>query len=327
MRFPKILVLILNWNGKKDTLECLASLASANQTPRFSILIIDNGSTDDSVSSIRTAFPDVPILETKANLGFAGGNNAGIEWALTKSFEWILLLNNDTIIAPDLIQSFLDAAKAKPDAKILGAKIYRYSDPKRLDHLGGFWNPKKAEFETFVSDQLDDGSFEEMQKVDYVCGCALFMHRQVPETIGLLEESFFLLWEESDFCTRAIRAGFEIWTAPQAKVWHKVSSSFSGGKPHMQYFWWRNRLLWIARNCSPQEKRKLYSTIVRSEMIKVIKLAILKTAQIALLRCVGRKIEPTRLQKAKRYRASCRGIFDYFLGRFGNCPKTYTKRT
>ena len=326
MRFPKILVLILNWNGKKDTLECLSSLASANPRPPFATLVVDNGSTDDSVASIRSAYPEIPIMETKVNLGFAGGNNAGIRWALTKSFEWIFLLNNDTIVSPDLIEQLLNAAKEKPDGSIFGAKIYRYSDPLRLDHLGGYWNPRIAEFVSSASDHLDDGSFEEMQKVDYVCGCALFVHRKVLETIGLLDEKFFLLWEETDFCTRAKRAGFEIYTAPKAKVWHKVSASFTGGKPHMQYFWWRNRLLYISQNCSVLEKRRLYFRVLGPEIVKIMKLACLKTAQNTLLNILGRPFDGARLQKAKRYRAGCRGIWHYFLGRFGNCPAAYVKR-
>lgn len=318
MRFPKILVLILNYNGKADTLECLTSLSQASPKPRFSILVVDNGSRDDSVSAIRAAFPEIPILETKKNLGFAGGNNAGLAWALDKSFEWIFLLNNDTIVAPDLIEKLMQAAQETPSAKILGAKIFRYHDPQKVDHAGGFWDPRIAEFVSNVS------TSEEMQKVDYVCGCALLMHRSVPETIGLLEEKFFLLWEESDFCFRARRAGFEIWTAPQAKIWHKVSASFTGGKPHMHYFWWRNRLLWIHRNCSQKEKRSIYLHTVGPEILKCIKHALMKTLQVQigrLLRCNTLERE----QKAKRYRAGVRGIFHYFMGRFGNCPSVYTR--
>ncbi len=319
MRFPKIVILILNWNGKKDTLECLASLQAANQSPPFATLVIDNGSTDDSVTVLRNAFPEVPILETEENLGFAGGNNAGIRWALEKSFDWILLLNNDTIVAPDFIEQLLAATKKKPKGKIFGAKIYRYEEKTRLDHLGGFWNASIAEFESHASGKIDDGFFEEMTQVEYVCGCALMMHRSVPEKIGLLDEDFFLLWEETDFCARARRVGFSIWTAPQAKLWHKVSASFVGGKPHMQYFWWRNRLHYIARNCTHLEKRVLYRKILVPEMLKCFKLALLKSTQLGVLTLVG-KSDAKRRAKAKRYRAGCLGILHFFLGRFGNCP-------
>lgn len=321
------MILILNWNGKADTLECLSSLAAADPLPLFSTLVVDNGSTDDSVHAIRSAYPDIPIIETKANLGFAGGNNAGIRWALGKSFEWILLLNNDTIVAHDLIKKFLEAVKRKPSVKMWGAKIYRYNDRNRIDHLGAYWDPDRAEFVSHAAGQIDNGSFENMQPVDYVCGAALFMHTSVPQTIGLLEESFFLFWEESDFCTRARRAGFEIWTAPQARIWHKVSASFIGGKPHMHYFWWRNRLLWIHRNCTPTEKRRLYIRLIIPEMAKNFKLACLKTAQAVLFRLIGRTSDhQNRIEKARRYRAGCRGIWHYFLGHFGNCPSSYTAR-
>ena len=95
--------------------------------------------------------------------------------------------------------------------------------------------------------------------------------KEVIETIGMLEEKFFLIWEETDFCYRAKKAGFEIWTVPTAKIWHKISASFSGGKPHMHYYWWRNRLLWINRNLSKKEKRELYLSLLLKEMYKTTK--------------------------------------------------------
>lgn len=305
----KIIIILLNWNGKKDTLECLASLEKVTYR-NFQTIVVDNGSTDDSVLAIRSAYPLIPILETKANLGFAGGNNVGIEWALRKHAQWILLLNNDTTVAPDFLHEFLAAAKEQPKAKILGAKIFRYNDPTRIDHLGGFWNPDKAEFESSASGDIDHPYFD-MAPADYVCGAALFMHRSVPETIGLLESKFFLLWEETDFCYRARRANFEVWTAPRAKIWHKVSSSFTGGKPHMHYFWWRSRLLWIERNCDPGERRVLYKKFIWPALLKSLRHYILK----ALL----------RNPKAKQNKAALAGAIDYFRQKFGNCPKWLLK--
>jgi len=313
-RPDKISIILLNWNGKKDTLECLASLQKIDH-PNFQPIVVDNGSTDGSVEAFRTAFPRVPILETKANLGFAGGNNAGIEWVLRHHAEWILLLNNDTIVDPQLLNAFLAAAKEQPKAKILGAKILRYGDWTTIDHLGGFWNGQKGEFDSPESGQTDHPYFD-MKPVDYVCGAAFFMHRSVPEAIGLLEPRFFLFWEETDYCYRARKAGFEVWTAPEAKIWHKVSSSFTGGKPHMHYFWWRSRLLWIERNCSEAEKWKLYRKIVLPELWKMGRHYLLKAAQNFFTRTQ----DPVRLQKAKRFKAGCAGALDYFRGKFGNCP-------
>ncbi|HSX13925.1 MAG TPA: glycosyltransferase family 2 protein [Chlamydiales bacterium] len=308
----KILIVLVNWNGKKDTLECLASLRQV-QYSNFTTVIVDNGSSDDSVMCIREKYPSVPIFETKENLGFAGGNNVAIVWALKKDFDWILLLNNDTIVDPYFLHEFMAAAKLKPKAKILGAKIYRYHDPLRIDHLGGTWNAQIGEFESHCFAQVDDRqSYEEMRQVDYVCGAALLMHRSVPETIGTLEKDFFLFWEETDFCCRARRAGLEVWTAPKAKIWHKVSSSFTGGKPQMHYFWWRSRLLWIQRNCLSYEKQILYKEVIYPDLWKTFR-------HFFLLSCF-RKKTPENRQKANRNKAGLIGALHYCFGRFGNCP-------
>lgn len=309
---PKIVIILLNWNGKKDTLECLASLQKVDY-PQFQTIIVDNGSTDQSVAAFRQAYPHIPVLETKANLGFAGGNNVGIEWALRHHADWILLLNNDTTVDPQFLNAFIHASKEQPKAKILGAKILRYHQPKIIDHLGGFWNGHKGEFISPESGQTDHPYFN-MQRVDYVCGAALLMHRSVPETIGLLEPKFFLFWEESDFCYRALRAGLQVWTAPEAKVWHKVSSSFTGGKPQMHYFWWRSRLLWIERNCSPDEKKVLYRNVILPELWKMGRHYLLKA------------LFSHDKEKTRRYKAGCAGALAFFQKKFGNCPSWILKK-
>ena len=316
----KILIILLNWNGKKDTLECLSSLSKVTY-PHFTTIVVDNGSSDDSVPCLRACFPHIPLFETKENLGFAGGNNVGIAWALKKDYNWILLLNNDTVVAPNFLHAFMEAAKEQPKAKILGAKIYRYADKEKIDHLGGKWNPKIAEFESLCFGCMDDGfSFETMQPVDYVCGAALLMHRSVPETIGLLEPRYFLFWEETDFCCRAKRLNFEIWTAPKAKIWHKVSASFTGGKPQMHYFWWRSRLLWIERNCLFPEKRELYRKVILPDLWKMLRHYLLRSLQNGLVRSLCRELSEERIQKVRRNKAGLIGALHYYLGRSGNSP-------
>lgn len=311
---PKIFIILVNWNGKKDTLECLASLARV-KSPPFQTVVVDNGSWDGSVETIRNDYPKVPIIETKANLGFAGGNNVGIEWALSKGAEWLFLLNNDTTVDPEILQAFLDAALLQPKGKIFGAKIYRYDQPQIIDHLGGFWNPKIAEFESPAQGKSDDGSYEEMISADYVCGAALFMHQSVIRTVGLLEPRFFLFWEETDLCMRAKNAGIEVWTVPKAKVWHKISASFTGGKPHTHYFWWRSRLLWIQRNCSEKEKKRIYRKLIIPELAK--------NMRHYLLRSLQNRLRPNQKakEKALRCKAALAGAWHYFQGHFGNGPK------
>ena len=319
-RAGRVCVILLNWNGRKDTLECLSSLQQIDY-PHFQTIVVDNGSTDGSVSAIRAAYPEIPLLETGENLGFAGGNNKGIEWALRKTFEWILLLNNDTTVAPDLLTQLIQTSRERPQGKIFGAKIYRYGDPQRIDHCGGFWDPQIAEFISCGADQIDDKfSYEKEEQVDYVTGCALFMHVSVPKKIGLLEPRFFLYWEETDFCFRAKRAGFEIWTAPKAHVYHKVSSSFTGGKPHMHYFWWRSRLLWVERNLPKEERRALYRRVLLPDLWKCARHYLLKTIQGKVGTVLGRPPTKAHVQKLRRYKAGLAGALHYFMGRFGNCP-------
>jgi GT2 family glycosyltransferase len=288
---PQVIIIVLNWNGKNDTLACLHSLTVLSHDPSHALLVVDNGSEDGSVAAFREQFPELSILQTGANLGYAGGNNAGIRWALEKPFEWILLLNNDTVVASDLLVQFFTAIRENPKSKIFGT-------------IGRLWDSSIGQYVDAPSPT----------SVDMVCGSTLLMHRSVPETIGLLEERYFLLWEEADFCARAKRAGFNITAVPAAHVLHKGSASFTGGKPHLQYFWWRNRLLWIARNCTPKETRKLYRSVVLPEMARWIKHTCFKTL------CFR------RTEQARRLRAGVRGMFDYFWGRFGNCPIAYTRR-
>lgn len=317
--YPKIAIILVNYNGKSDTIECLSSLEKLSYS-NYEIIIIDNGSKDDSVNTILGLYPHVALIETKKNLGFAEGNNVGIRYAIEKGAQYFLLLNNDTIVDPQMLTYFLISIKRKKDAGILGAKIYNYSKPNTIDHLGGLWNPKKAEFESLANNFIeDDQTYEKMQQVDYVCGCAFFITKQLIEKIGFLEPKFFLIWEETDYCYRAKRKGFKTYTCPKAKVWHKISSSFSGGKPQMHYFWWRNRLLWIERNLEFSEKKSLYFSPILMEIFKTIKLRWIKAIELKLLKFFHKDRDLSlKEQKLKRYQAGTRGILHYFLRKFGN---------
>ncbi|MBI2742730.1 MAG: glycosyltransferase family 2 protein [Chlamydiales bacterium] len=316
---PFISIVILNWNGKRDTLACLESVAKIDY-PRFETILVDNGSTDDSVKAVREKFPGVTLLETGANLGFAGGNNVGIAHALKTGADAILLLNNDTEVDPGLLKAFAAQLKNQPEAGILGATIYLFDERERLDHLGGNWNKKRAAFD-FIGHRERVTNQVKTLALDYVCGAALLARREVFEKVGELEPLFFLIWEEADFCMRAKRAGFLSMTCPDAQIWHKVSASFVGGKRHTTYFWWRNRLLWIERNCSRMEILSLYLRVLLPEISHLLKLRLLKGLQ---LHCLGFLQSPEKKaekrQKLTQYRAALRGISDYLLRRFGSAP-------
>ncbi len=302
----KLAVIILNWNGKNDTLACLESLKPQGTE----IIVVDNGSTDDSIAAIREKFPDITLIPTGKNLGYAGGNNVGIEYALEKGADAILLLNNDTIPDRHFISALTTAAENSPEIGIFGAYPCHFSDPDKLDHLGGIWNHKTASF-----DLIGLGAprgFRADSPLDYVCGCSILIRSAVFKAIGLLEPKFFLFWEEADFCWRARKAGFGIQVCYEAQLLHKVSASFTGGTPQKTYFWWRGRLLWIERNCSPQEKRLLYKTVIKPKLRHLMKLRILKTLQLFLRK------NPQNQNKLLQYRAALTAYRDFSKGNFSN---------
>lgn len=313
---PKIAIIILNWNGKKDTLECLSSVAKINYK-NFETIVVDNGSSDDSVAAIKNDFPNIEIIETKENLGFAEGNNVGIRHALAKGADALLLLNNDTIVDPNLLQGFANAGKDK-EIGVIGAKIYLYYERDKLDHLGGMWNAKRAAFD-FIGHGESGDNWMAPVELDYVCGAAFYVKREVFEKIGFLESQFFLIWEESDFCFRARNSGYKVTSCPDAKIWHKVSASFVG-KPHTNYFWWRNRLLWMQRNLKRKERAIIYTKVIIPEITKIYKLNLLNKLQLFFTEAFTNKDSMEKRKKILKNQAALQGVSDFFSRKFGQGP-------
>ena len=220
----RVAIIIVNWNGKRDTLQCLQSLSKETYTDK-EIIIVDNGSTDGSVEAIKEAYPKCTILAELTNIGFAAGNNKGIEEAFHRGADAVILLNNDTTVAADLISSFLSTAIHYPSA-ILGARIYQMHNPATLDHLGGNWNKATGNFDLIGKGEsaLD---YTVSIPMDYACGCAMFIPSCILRRVGLLDGNYFLYWEDSDFCFRAKRLGHETRLCPHAMVWHIGSSSMT----------------------------------------------------------------------------------------------------
>lgn len=311
----RVAVIVLNYNGKKDTLECLHSLKRAQQHSHFSIIVVDNGSKDESLKTLRETFPEELYIDNQKNLGYAEGNNRGIVYALESNFDAICLLNNDTVVDPLFMQELL-SLHAKNDQAILGATPLLYKERDRLDHLGGVWNPSKALFDLVGSRKLlSDAPMDFEKKLDYVCGCCMFIPKAVFKKIGLFDARFFLFWEESDFCQRAFNAGFPSLCAPKALLWHKVSASFSGKKPHTSYYFWRNRLLWMQKHKPPQHKLRLFF-----DVSKVIRHYWLKKTELFFLRLFSSVRYKDKKEKFHLHRACCRGVLDYFLNRFYEGP-------
>jgi GT2 family glycosyltransferase len=315
---PEIFIIILNWNGKSDTLVCLNSIQSL-QYLYYKIIIVDNGSTDSSAHEIRALYPEMAIIETGQNLGYAEGNNVGIRYALEHDADYILLLNNDTTVAPDLLDQLVNAAQKDPDAGVFGATLLYMDKPDTVWFAGAQWNAQTLTFDYPYQDQpLPDNL---SSATDYACGAALFFRAEVARSIGLLDARFFLVWEESDWCLKATRAGYRCKLAPSAYVWHKVGASFDGeSSPLRQYFSYRNRLLWAEKNLSLKDLLHL----IKDSFMLFCPLFIISPSENTpfIKRLVWAIIGWKNAWFSPILRAKRRGIMDYFFRNFGDCPES-----
>ncbi len=247
---PKVCAVLLNWKGAADTLACLQSLIAARPGPT-AIVVCDNASDDDSLNTIARGLkalcnyeagveepnrlesgaerPPVILLPQISNRGFAAGNNAGIRYALARDFSFIWLLNNDTVVHPDSLGHLLQSAADYPGVGIWGCTVVDYDQPARVQCAGGCsYNPLTTVFRPYRQGCNLASCFRgSASRLDFIYGAAFFVHREVWQRVGLLDERFFLFYEELDFCLRARRAGYTTaWCRPSI-VRHKQSRSLT----------------------------------------------------------------------------------------------------
>jgi GT2 family glycosyltransferase len=221
MSFPKVSVILVNWNNFKDTAECLESLRKVTYA-NYEIIVVDNGSVNDDVELLRQEFGDLAkVIESGKNIGFAGGCNLGIKDALARGADYVALLNNDTVVAPDFLDAAVEVAESEDKLGVAGGKIYCYELPQTIWFAGGILNYCTGGTPIKGSGEIDNGQFEEIAEVDWICGCYMFISREALQAVGLLDERFFFGWEDVDFCRRAARKGFKILFVPGSKIWHK----------------------------------------------------------------------------------------------------------
>jgi GT2 family glycosyltransferase len=244
-----VCIVLLNWNQCDDTLVCLESLAKISYCPTR-VVVVDNGSTDDSVASIRRSYPGVEVIASSHNTGCAGGRNLGLAHARSLNSDLVLFLDNDTVVDPRFLSHLIDAAETNPGVGILSSKILLNSDPSVCWTAGGVVNANgtvDALHYYTPSLEVPDSAFY----VDWVPGCVLLARREVYEAIGTFDDSYFIYFEDIDWCVRASRLGFRIMVVPQSIVYHKVSQSSGGDySPLKLYYWARNRLLFMQKQTS-----------------------------------------------------------------------------
>ncbi len=250
----KIAIIILNYNGLKNTIECINSVNKLKMTNcKLEIIVIDNNSRDNS-KEILQKIKGIIFIKSNNNLGYAGGNNLGIKLALKKECQYILIINNDTLVDQNLL---VDLLKSSKDSAIIAPKIYFapgnefHKDRYMKEDLGKviWFAGGKIDWNNIMGihigvDEVDTGQFSKKREIDFATGACMFISRKVFEKIGLLDEKYFLYLEDMDFCYRAKKAGFKILFEPKAVIWHKNAQSAGGSGSNLQdYYITRNRLL------------------------------------------------------------------------------------
>jgi len=291
---PKVSIIILNWNGWKDTIECLESLYQITY-PNYDVILIDNGSEDESIEKIKEycereikvesnffeydpsnkpikiieyrreeaeagggkegEISDLPsnrkliIIKNEKNYGFAEGNNIGMRYALKAlNPDYILLLNNDTVVDKEFLSELVKVVESDEKIGIVGAVNYYYDDTKKIWYSGGVMNWATGKLADITRNRVDNGQFEEIKEVDEVAGSSLLIKTEVINKIGLLYSDYFCYFEETEWCAKAKKEKYLVYANFNSKIWHKVSSSSKKIYAFEVYYLTRNRFLFLYRN-------------------------------------------------------------------------------
>jgi len=288
---PKVYIIILNWNNWPDLEECLASLKN-NDYPNYEVVIVDN----DSKEKLQVS-EGLKVIYNNENLGFVGGNNIGIKYALKNNADYILLLNDDTIVDKQFLSKMIETGESDDKIGMVGAKIYSYQDKNKLWFAGGEinWLYNKGIMRGY--NQIDKGQYNNLEETDYLTGCCLLVKKEVIQKIGGLSEDYFAYYEDTDWSLAAQKAGFKTVFVPEAKIWHKGSKSFIQESPQYIYYNIRNGLI-FAQKWAPW----------------YLKLIIHSHALLRIIKQIFKLLIPSQRVWAKYILIA---IKDFYLGRRG----------
>lgn len=257
--WPEVAIIVLTWNNYEDTARCLSSLA-AIEHPNFVVFVADNGSTDGSIERLQEDFDWCRFILNENNLGFAAGNNRAIERALAEDFDYILLLNNDTVPKPDFLAPLVETAKKVENVAAVGGLVYDLED--NIWSAGGYFSP------TFVKLSHNTEPAGEVYETEFISGALMLLPREFIESIGGLNESYFFGMEDEEIAWEARRRGKKLLIDTRSKVHHDAGTSTSEGSPFRFYHDFRNRLLFASRNLSFHRAMIFYLFFTISRLVR-----------------------------------------------------------
>ena len=286
---PKVAIIILNWNGWEDTIECIESVLQIDY-PNYNVIVIDNNSNDDSIKKIEEysegkikiksklihynpknkpinitkynekdlskltkdnndiLHEELKIIQNNENYGFAEGNNIGIKFALKFiNSDYILLLNNDTVVDKKFLNNLVEVAEIE-DCGILGSKTFIYDHPDIIQFAGNKINLWTGECDMLGWSEIDHGIYNTVEESDYISGSCFLIKKETIEKIGFLDKNYFCYWEDADYCIRAKKAGIKSKYSPNSYIWHKVSASTNRISGLDIYLLNRNRIIFMKKN-------------------------------------------------------------------------------
>lgn len=261
-------IITINYNGLKDTCELIESLPLEDKS--IEVIVVDNASAQDEATIIEERYPQVKIIRSKKNLGFAGGNNLGIKAAKGK---YLFFLNNDTLLKPQTsdIRSLISRLETSPKIGMVCPKI-RFTWGNQLIQFAGYTplTPITMRNKAIGCGEVDHGQFDTPHLTPYAHGAAMMIKREIIEKVGLMPECYFLYYEELDWSMMIHRAGYDIWYEPACTVFHKESQTTGQNSPLRTYYITRNRLLFAQRNQQAMAKYITYLYLISIVAIRDI---------------------------------------------------------
>lgn len=254
-----VAIILVNWNGLQFSIDCLHSLRKLD-FPDFGIFLVDNASDNREGEELKAEFPEITLIQSSTNLGFAGGNNLGIRKALESGYSHLMLLNNDTIVAPDFLLVMMSQFEKSPSLGVVQPLIYWMKDRNQIWNAGGKWVSTLGRAIPLQELKNEKKVGSGIQKIDWATGCCMLIKREAILQVGLLNEQFFAYFEDVEWSLRIREKGFEIALAPKAFIYHEAGASSKKKheegtlSPRVFYYHVRNQFLLIRSTVSPFNK-------------------------------------------------------------------------